>query len=294
MRLNIDREPKVDKIDFFSRYRNFGEAMSKRTVIRQRGLEFDHFRIYMPGDDASLIDWKTSARVNEMMVKVYTEDVPLKILIMVDVSESMIYGTGKKAKIETAIELAINLVYGCLNCGENVGLVMYNDNIVRAVPFCSGIFHFPEFVDALTNSEKFGNKIDFYYVLNMTQQLFKDEQLIIIISDFLGYGDSLHLQLNAIFEKYDILPIVVYDKTDLAFDKPPPFYFNISDPFSRERGYLKPKKIIESYKLLNQKRVNDLINFFLSANIYLWMFDSEDSIEIKLPKLLDERNAVRK
>jgi uncharacterized protein (DUF58 family) len=268
--------------------------MSKRSVIRQRGLEFDHFRVYQQGDDASMIDWKTSARVNEMMVKVYTEDVPLKILIMVDVSESMIYGTGKKAKIEAAIELAINLTFGSLNSGENVGLIMFNNKIVRAVPFRSGLTHFPEFIDALTDSENFGGNIDFYYVLNMAQQIFKDQHLVIIISDFLGYGDSLHAQLNAIFEQFDILPIVVYDKTDLAFENSLPFYINLSDPFSDGRGFLKTKKIRESYKRLSHERVNNLTSFFLAANMDLWMFDTEDSVELKLPRLVDERNAARK
>lgn len=294
MKLNIDKEPKLDSIDFFSKYRNFGETMSKRTVVKQRGLEFDHFRIYQPGDDASMIDWKTSARVNEMMVKVYTEDVPLKILILVDVSESMLYGTGKKAKIEAAIEIAINLIFGTLNSGENIGLLMFNDKIVRAVPFRSGVRHFPEFIDALVDTEGFGGNLDFYYVLNMTQQIFKDQHLVVMISDFLGYGESLHSELNALLEQFDILPIVVYDKTDLAFEDPPSFYLNLADPFSKDSGFLSAKKVCESYKLLNQERVNNLTSFFLAANMDLWMFNTDDLIEQKIPRLVSERNATRK
>ena len=70
------------------------------SIFRGKGLEFDTYRNYSPGDDASFIDWKASARANELLVKEYVEERDVKIFFLVDVSSSMVFGSTEKLKNE--------------------------------------------------------------------------------------------------------------------------------------------------------------------------------------------------
>jgi len=293
MRLKIDKEPKVGSLEFCTKQRDYAESSSPRTIIRQRGVEFDHFRAYQPDDDASLIDWKASARSENVLVRVYTEDRSMRIVLLVDVSESMIYGTGSKAKIEFALELALNLAYGSLKYGDMVGLVMFNEKIVSMVPYGSGVTHFSKISDTLLHhSEEFGGKLNLEYALNMVMHIFKGAHLVILISDFLGFGEYFYADMHAVFDQFDILGIMVYDKTDISLEGPG-LYVNMIDPYSDSKGFVKTKHLQKLYTQANKERIEKIKSFLMTGNKDFWIFSTEDSIEKKLPKLLIERNELR-
>ncbi|MFP4401563.1 MAG: DUF58 domain-containing protein, partial [Candidatus Woesearchaeota archaeon] len=156
MKLKIDDIPCVDQIKFVTLQRDYAHTVSPRSIVQQRGLEFDHFRPYQISDDASMIDWKASARSTETLVRVYSEDVSMNILLMLDVSETMIYGTGNKAKVEFALELVLNLAYGILNFGDRVGLIVHNDEVINTAPFASELEQYYIIKQLLTDYSKFG------------------------------------------------------------------------------------------------------------------------------------------
>jgi len=293
MKLRIDKEPKVDELEFFTRQRDYAESTSPRSITMQRGLEFDHFRTYQQDDDASLIDWKASARSGEILVRVYSEDISLKILLVLDVSESMIYGTGKKAKIEFAIELAINLAYGSIAYGDSVGLLLFNNGVVGTVPFGSKKEQFFEITETLLNTESYGGGVDLEYTLSMIMQLFKGTHIMIMISDFLGFGGSFFPDMHAVLDQFDILGIMVHDKTDVILGSPL-LYLNMADPFSDSSAILQTPRLEKMYKEANEERISRLDTFFSSANKDFWVFNTDDSIETKLPRLLEQRNGLRR
>lgn len=59
-------------------------------------LEFQEFRQYMPGDDIRHLDWSTYARSDQLMVRLYREEISPRTQIFVDTSRSM--NTGDQAK----------------------------------------------------------------------------------------------------------------------------------------------------------------------------------------------------
>ena len=63
------------------------------SVFKGRGMSFDEVRAYLPGDDPRTIDWNVTARTGEPYVKTYVEERELTVLIMVDLSGSMAFGT---------------------------------------------------------------------------------------------------------------------------------------------------------------------------------------------------------
>src|SRR4026209_1454890 len=76
------------------------------SVFRGRGMEFDEVRPYVPGDDIRTIDWNVTARTGEPYVKRFVEERELTVMLLVDVSASQEFGSGRRSKLEAAVELS--------------------------------------------------------------------------------------------------------------------------------------------------------------------------------------------
>src|SRR3990172_575214 len=75
------------------------------SVFKGRGMEFSEVREYMPGDDVRIIDWNVTARAGKPYVKIFHEERELTVILMVDASSSLYFGTRDKQKSELAAEL---------------------------------------------------------------------------------------------------------------------------------------------------------------------------------------------
>ncbi len=286
MQLNIDTKPKLYKLKFSTLETDYTQTTSPRSIIKQSGLEFDHFREYQPSDDANLIDWVASARSNQILTRVYTQNTSLNILIMLDASESMIYGTVKKAKIEYAIELVLNAIFGILNYGDSAALMVYSDRILHSTPFNIGIDSYHEFAHTLTHGhESFGRDVNFSRAVNFAIERYKETHLLILVSDFLGYEDSLFEGISSVSDRFDILGIMVYDKSDVELSCSSRF-MKVIDPFSTDRRFVNTKKLTKTYSKYNKERISRLEAFFSALNKDFWKLSTEQEIEMELPKLL--------
>ncbi|HEC92619.1 MAG TPA: DUF58 domain-containing protein [Candidatus Atribacteria bacterium] len=87
----------------------FRFILKYRIIFRGSGIEFAGLREYTPEDDASRIDWKSSARTGKIYVKIFEEERDLDLFLLVDVSNSMLFGTAEKLKSEYATILAATI-----------------------------------------------------------------------------------------------------------------------------------------------------------------------------------------
>lgn len=291
MKLKVDTDPKVFELSFYELLYDYAQTSSPRSVIRQQGLEFDHYRAYQPSDDAKLIDWVASARSNEVLVRVYAENTSLNILLVVDVSESMIYGTTAKAKIEFTIELVCNLAFGILNYGDNVGMLTFNENVQATVPYNNGLGHFGLVREMILRDKEYGGGVNLGLALTYMMELYKQSHLVIFISDFIGYGNTLFSDLHTVADKVDMLGIMVYDPTDMELGEKGQI-LELKDPFSPQHQLIRTKPLVEKYKAANIERVNKLRDFFQGQGKEFWTFSTTDNIATKLPRLLADRNNI--
>ncbi len=290
MNLNIDTNPKIGSIEFYTKNKNYVESPSPRSLIKQRGMEFEQFRSYQPDDDASIIDWKASARSDDTLVRVYSEDISINILLLIDVSESMMYGTQEKAKIEYAIELALNIAYGAISYGDRVGVLMFNDGIVEAINFETGANHFSEILGRMTSPKNLGGNLNLEVALQGFFEIFSNTHLLIMISDFINFGEKLYQDIHAVVDLTDIIGIMVNDKTDVTLEGGP-FYLHAKDPFSEDKGFTKAN--LRDYYKANMDRINKLNDFFLTTDNDLWVFYCDDPMD-KIMYLNTERNNLKK
>src|SRR5216110_4001659 len=70
-----------------------GFAGDYHSAFHGRGIEFSQVREYQPGDDIRTIDWNVTARHDTPFVKEFVEERDLTIIIAVDVSGSMSFGS---------------------------------------------------------------------------------------------------------------------------------------------------------------------------------------------------------
>src|SRR5262245_36534623 len=104
------------------------------SVFRGRGMEFDEVRPYVPGDDIRTIDWNVTARVGAPFVKRYHEERELTVLLVVDVSASQDFGSGRRSKREAAAELSALLAFSAIENDDKVGLLLFHGDAEEYIP----------------------------------------------------------------------------------------------------------------------------------------------------------------
>lgn len=99
-----------------------------RSRFKGRGLEFRDFREYLAGDDPRTIDWNVTARFGKPFVKNSEEERELSVVLLLDMSASQKFGSGKETKLELAQELTSLLALTALSSGDKVGLLAFDDH----------------------------------------------------------------------------------------------------------------------------------------------------------------------
>src|SRR3954468_15712813 len=104
------------------------------SVFKGRGMEFDEVRPYVPGDDVRTIDWNVTARTGEPHVKRFVEERELTVMLLVDVSASQDFGSGRRSKLEAAVELSALLAMSAVENGDKVGLLLFHGGADLYIP----------------------------------------------------------------------------------------------------------------------------------------------------------------
>ena len=120
-----------------------------RSPYYGQSVEFVQHREYVPGDDFRRIDWKVWSKTDKYYIKQYEEDTNLRTLLLVDVSESMNFGTGAMTKYDYACTVAAALAYLLLRQQDAVGLVTFDDQIRTRVPTRSRQSHLHSIIKSL-------------------------------------------------------------------------------------------------------------------------------------------------
>ena len=116
-------------------------AGHSESVFKGRGMEFEEVRPYVPGDEVRDIDWNVTARLGHPYVKRFVEERELTVLLVLDVSRSMRFGTAGQEKLELAAELCAVLGFAALRHDDRVGLVLVGQRVEHFVPPARGRSH---------------------------------------------------------------------------------------------------------------------------------------------------------
>ena len=236
-------------------------------IFRGKGLEFDRFRVYTPDDDASLIDWKASMRAQKTLVRQYKEERDQKIVFIIDVSDSMIFGSGKKLKCEYAAEMVLALAHLIITSGDKAGLVMFGNNLVYEVRPQAGIKHLSLLIDTLSKAEFYGDTPNLNKALEYVADYLPESlSAVFIVSDFLHTNNDFERNMQLVAKKFETIALMIKDPRDMQLPDTA-LEVTISDPVSGRQLVVNPKVAKQHYEYLAKKYEHKVLQQFQRVGV---------------------------
>jgi uncharacterized protein (DUF58 family) len=212
-----------------------------------QSVEFLQHRQYAPGDDLRRVDWKVWAKQDRLYVKQYEEDTNLRCCLLVDVSESMAYGSGAMTKCDYAITAAAALAYLLLRQQDAVGCAVFDETIRQSIPVRTSTSHMTTIVRALEPRQPQA-KTRLHDVLVRVAETYPRRGMMILISDLLADPQDVHRGLRLLRQRgHDVLVLHILDDDELDFPFTRPARFEgletpdqlTCNPRALREGYLK-------------------------------------------------------
>ena len=208
---------KVKKIEI--RTRKFVEELTGgayHSVFKGRGIEFSEVREYTPEDDVRDIDWNVTARMGSPFIKKYAEERELTVILAIDASSSVFFGSGETSKHERIAETAALLAFSAIRNHDKVGLLVFTDKTELWLPPRSGKSHVMRLIRELLAFEPESRKTDIASSMNSLIRNLKKRAVVFMISDFID-SSSYEKPMKILNSKHDLVAIRVLDETETEF-----------------------------------------------------------------------------
>ncbi len=187
------------------------------SVFKGRGMEFSEVREYQIGDDIRSIDWNVTARFGHPYVKIFEEERELTVMLLVDLSGSLLFGSFDKTKQQIAAELSAILAFSALKNNDKVGLLLFTDQIEKFVPPRKGRSHVLRIIRELLSFEPSGNQTSIKSALEYFHHTIKKKSIAFLISDYIDNGYEKILRI--VGKKHDLIGIVLSDPRENELPK---------------------------------------------------------------------------
>lgn len=182
------------------------------SVFKGRGMEFSEVREYQIGDDIRSIDWNVSARFGHPFVKIFEEERELTVMLLVDMSGSLVFGSVDKTKQRIAAELSAVLAFSALKNNDKVGLILFTDQIEKFIPPKKGKSHSLRIIREVLSFEPQNNRTSLRAALEYFNHTIKKRAIVFVISDFFDTGYEKILRI--VGKKHDLIGIVLSDQRE--------------------------------------------------------------------------------
>ena len=217
------------------------------SAFKGRGMAFSEVREYQFGDDLRDIDWNVTARYNRPYVKIFEEERELTVMLMIDVSESLGFGSRSVLKRDIVAEIAGTLAFSAIQNNDKIGVIFFTDRIEKFIPPKKGKKHILFIIREILGFEPEGNGTDLNLAVRYMTNAIKKRCTTFLISDFIDPSDySKSLQIAN--RKHDLVAIQVYDK--LSTELQPVGLMKVRDPETGEERWINSssKKVRDTYR----------------------------------------------
>ena len=181
------------------------------SAFKGRGMAFSEVREYQYGDDIRDIEWNVTARFNKPYVKVFEEERELTVMLLIDVSGSLDFGTQKQTKREIVTEIAATLAFSAIQNNDKIGVIFFTDKVEKFIPPKKGRKHILYINRELLDFKPDSNRTDVGFAIQYITQAIKRRCTAFVISDFIDKNDFCQT-LSIANRKHDVVAIQVYDK----------------------------------------------------------------------------------
>jgi uncharacterized protein (DUF58 family) len=180
-----------------------------KSVFRGSGIEFEEVREYAAGDEVKSIDWKVSARLGKPFVKLYREERESIVMLLVDMSSSLKFGTFWGPKLERAAEVASVLAFNAVKNNDKVGVIFFTDRVEKYIPPKKGSGHVWRVIKEIFTFAPQGEKTNISAALDYLGKISKKRCFVFVLSDFLD--DNYLKSLKTLGQKHEIIGVKIFD-----------------------------------------------------------------------------------
>lgn len=181
------------------------------SAFKGRGMAFSEVREYQFGDDVRDIDWNVTARFHRPYVKVFEEERELTVMLLIDVSGSLDFGTQRQMKRDMVTEIAATLAFSAIQNNDKIGVVFFSDRIEKYIPPKKGRKHILYIIREMLDFQPESRRTDVRGALEFMTSVAKRRCTAFVLSDFYDSQDFLQ-PLTICNRKHDVVAIQVYDQ----------------------------------------------------------------------------------
>ena len=182
-----------------------------RSAFKGKGMSFSEVREYQYGDDVRDIDWNVTARYNKPYVKVFEEERELTVMLLIDVSNSLDFGTVKQMKKDMVTEISATLAFSAIQNNDKIGVIFFSDKIEKFIPPKKGRKHILYIIRELLDFKPESKRTDIKMAVEYLTNVIKKRCTTFMLSDFIDDNDYRNA-LTIANRKHDIVAIQVYDR----------------------------------------------------------------------------------
>lgn len=181
------------------------------SAFKGRGMAFAEVREYQYGDDIRDIEWNVTARFNKPFVKVFEEERELTVMLCVDVSGSLEFGSNVQTKRRMQTEIAATLAFSAIQNNDKIGVIFFSDRIEKFIPPKKGRRHILYIIRELLEFKPESNRTDVACAVEYLTSVIKRRCTAFLLSDFIDDKD-FRQPLTIANRKHDVVAVQVYDR----------------------------------------------------------------------------------
>jgi len=189
------------------------------SAFKGRGMAFSEVRDYQYGDDIRNIDWNVTARFNQPYIKIYEEERELTVMLIVDVSNSRVFGTQSQLKKNLITEISAVLSFSAIQNNDKIGVILFSDKVEKFIPPKKGRTHILRIIRELIEFKPENKETNISEALRYLTNAIKKRSTAFVISDFIDDDPStgnprFDEAIRIANRKHDIIGLKIYDKRE--------------------------------------------------------------------------------
>ena len=258
------------------------------SAFKGRGMAFSEVREYQYGDDLRDIDWNVTARYNRPYVKIFEEERELTVMLLIDVSNSLTFGTSTMTKRDMIAEIAATLAFSAIQNNDKIGVTFFSDEIEKFIPPKKGRKHILFIIREILSFEPKSMGTDIDMALRYMTNAIKKRCTSFLLSDFIDQNDYKQA-LRIANRKHDIVAIQVYDKMSTRLL--PVGLMKVHDPETEEDVWIdtSSKPVRDRYRQWWLKRQTEMENAFRQSKVDSVSVSTDDDFVKSLLQLFQQR-----
>ena len=236
------------------------------SAFKGRGMAFSEVREYQYGDDIRDIDWNVSARFHRPYVKVFEEERELTVMLLIDVSGSLDFGTTRAMKKDMVTEIAATLAFSAMRNNDKRGVIFFSDKIEKYIPPKKGRKHILFIIREMLDFHPESRKTDVKMAVEFLTRVMKRKCTAFLMSDFYVRNDFEQV-LTICNRKHDVVALQVYDP--LAKELPDVGLLNVVDAETGHEMYIdtSDRRLRNAHRSYWEHRQKVLDEVFSRSNV---------------------------